>query len=294
LKAEISNLIAENERLRSERDLLRRRLAEVEGDFLRTVDDAQREVIATNEALARANSRLHELDRMKDAFLSLITHELRTPLTVIAGIAEMLEAGVYGGLTVEQAGHVRQVAAQAARLHRLVNDLLDLSKMEAGMMRLRREPLDPRSLVEAVTAQLATVAAQAGVALTHEVGHGLPEVNCDGQRVEQVLTNLISNALRFTPRGGRVTVSAEALPNAVRFTVADTGCGVAPEDRARIFDKFVQVAGGAGGAGGAGDRAPGTGLGLAIVRHLVELHGGAAVLASEVGRGSRFSFTLPR
>ena len=105
-----------------------------------------------------------------------------------------------------------------------------------------------------------------------------------------MLTNLISNALRFTPRGGRVTVSAEALPDAVRFTVADTGCGVAPEDRARIFDKFVQGAGGAG----AGDRAPGTGLGLAIVRHLVELHGGAAELASEVGRGSRFSFTLPR
>jgi len=281
---DLEGLREENERLRGERDLLRTRLAELEQDFLRSND----QILSMNEALLLANERLSELDRMKDAFLSMLTHELRTPLTVISGIAETLEAEVYGRLTEEQSERVQQISEQAARLRQMVNDLLDLSKMEAGMMRLRREMLDPRTMVEAVIEQLATVAEQAGVELRNRVGHDLPEINCDGQRIEQVMTNLISNALKFTPPGGCVTISAEALPNELIFCIADTGCGIAAEERERIFDKFVQV------HPLRDDRVKGTGLGLAIVRHLVELHGGRVAVESALGTGSRFYFSLPR
>ncbi len=278
----------ENRRLQSERDLLLRRLAQVQEDFAHS----NQEVFNMNEALVQANARLSELDRMKDIFLSMITHELRTPLTVISGTAEMLEAEVYGALTENQKDRVRQIFDQAARLRQLVNDLLDLSKMEAGMMQLRREPLDPRSLVDAVTWQLSTIAESAGVELRSRISHSLPEINCDGQRIEQVLTNLMSNALKFTPRAGHITITAEARhdegrPAEIIFCIADTGLGIAPEALDLIFNKFVQV------HPHKDDRTKGTGLGLAIVKHLVELHGGQVWVESEMGVGSRFYFSLP-
>jgi signal transduction histidine kinase len=284
MERSLAELHAENQRLRGERDLLRERLAELEADFLRAND----EILAMNERLFAANARLSALDRMKDAFLSMVTHELRTPLTVISGVAEMLEAEVYGQLSAEQADGARQIREQAARLRQLVNDLLDLSRMEAGMLVLRREPLDPWSLAEAVRAQLARVAEQASVKLLNRVRRDLPEINCDGQRVEQVLTNLIGNALKFTPPGGAVTISAEARPEDLEFSVADTGCGIALEEQERIFDKFVQA------HPRPDDRTKGTGLGLAIVKHIVELHGGRVALESAPGAGSRFFFNLPR
>ncbi len=281
------DLELENQRLRSERDLLRRRLAEVEESFMRTVHDSQQEILAMNEALAAANAQLMELDRMKDAFISMVTHELRTPLTVISGTSELLEAGIYGGLAPEQAEQIRQIAFQADRLRGLVNDLLDLSKMAAGMMRLRREPLDAYSLAEAVVQQLVTLAARGGVLLRNQVRHDLPEIDCDGQRIEQVLTNLISNAIKFTPAGGQILVSATAEADHLRFCVADTGQGIPPEALPRIFDKFFQV------QSNTETGKIGTGLGLSIVKHLVELHGGEVSVESEVGKGSRFYFTVP-
>lgn len=279
----LEDIAAENQRLREERDLLRRKLAELEEDFARS----NQEVFAMNEALVEANSRLTELDRMKDVFLSMITHELRTPLTVMSGIAETLEAGVYGPLTEQQADRVQQIIVQGERLRNLVNDLLDLSKMEAGMMHLRREPLDPRTLAEAVISQIEPVAERAGVKLINRVRHALPEVFCDGQRIEQVLTNLVGNALKFTPPNGQITISAQCVDNQVIFQVEDTGCGVAESEREAIFDKFVQL------HPDKTDRTKGTGLGLAIVKHLVELHGGKVGVESEVGKGSSFHFSLP-
>lgn len=283
----MNEVIEENERLRRERDLLRRRLAEVEENFVRTVSDAQQEILARNEALAVANSQLQELDRMKDAFLSMVTHELRTPLTVISGIAEMLETGIYGSLTPSQEDNIRQITAQAARLRQLVNDLLDLSKMEAGMMKLRLEFHDPRALIDTVIGQLITFAAQAGVILVSTVPEGLPEVSCDGQRIDQVLVNLVTNAVKFTPNGGQVTFSAESAGDFVVFCVSDTGKGIPDDALPRIFDKFYQV------QSSTESGARGTGLGLAIVRHIVELHGGQVRVESLVGKGSRFCFTLP-
>lgn len=280
------DLIAENEQLRSERDLLRRRLAEVEASFLRTVAEAQQETLAMNEALATANAQLHELDRMKDAFLSMVTHELRTPLTVISGLTEMLETGIYGALNDEQAEHIRQISAQAERLRLLVNDLLDLSKLEAGMIELRPAPHAPHTLAAAVSAQLRGVAAQVGVRLRNQISPRLPAFNCDGPRIEQVLTNLVANAIKFTPPGGQVTITAVAKQALLRFCVADTGAGIPAAALARVFDKFFQVR----PSTETGNK--GTGLGLAIVKHLVELHGGTVSVESEVGRGSRFCFVL--
>ena len=178
------DLLEDNQRLRQERDLLRRRLAELEEGFARS----NREVFEMNEALVQVNARLSELDRMKDTFLSMITHELRTPMTAMIGLSENLEAGVYGSLNKAQIEALQKIIESGGRLRQLVNDLLDLSKMESGMMRLQREPLDPRSLVEAVIYQLESLAEASAVKLINRVGYDLPEVNCDGQRVEQVLT----------------------------------------------------------------------------------------------------------
>ncbi|MBK6798602.1 MAG: HAMP domain-containing histidine kinase [Acidobacteria bacterium] len=284
---ELEKLSEENRRLLGERDLLRRRLTEVEANFLRTVEESQQEILAVNEALAQANSQLHELDRMKDAFLSMVTHELRTPLTVISGVTEMLETGIYGELTAEQSEHIHQIAIQGRRLRQIVNDLLDLSKMEAGMMKILRESIDPWSPAQAVTEQLVTVAARSGVMLRNHVPRNLPDIFCDGQRIEQVLTNLVANAIKFTPSGGTVTITAEPSGENVTFCVADTGRGIPPEALPRIFDKFYQVQ----SSTETGTR--GTGLGLAIVKHLVELHGGEVSVSSEPDIGSRFCFTLP-
>lgn len=277
------DLLEDNQRLREERDLLRRRLADLEAEFAQN----NQEVFEMNEALVQANARLAELDRMKDTFLSLITHELRTPMTVMMGLAENLEAGVYGSLHATQTDPLRKIIESGGRLRQLVNDLLDLSKMESGAMRLQREPLDPRALVEAVIYQLESLAETGVVKLVNRVGYDLPEVDCDGQRVEQVLTNLLSNALKFTPPEGSVTISAATQNQFVVFTVADTGCGIPPEAQAHIFDKFIQL------HPNRDDRTKGTGLGLTIVRHLVELHGGTVGVESIVGQGSRFSFSLP-
>ncbi|MFN7928773.1 MAG: HAMP domain-containing sensor histidine kinase [Blastocatellia bacterium] len=277
------DLRADNQRLREERDLLRRRLAELEEEFSRS----NQEVFEMNEALVQANARLAELDRMKDTFLSMITHELRTPMTAMMGLAENLEAGVYGPLNEAQTENLKKIIERGARLRQLVNDLLDLSKMESGMMRLQREPLDPRSLVEAVIYQLESLAEAGAVKLINRVGYDLPEVDCDGQRVEQVLTNLLSNALKFTPPNGTVTITATQQEAFVIFTVADTGCGIPSEAQAHIFDKFIQL------HPNRDDRTKGTGLGLTIVRHLVELHGGTVGVESVIEQGSRFSFSLP-
>lgn len=275
--------IQENQRLREERDLLRRRLAELEEDFALS----NQEIFAMNEALVSANSRLSELDRMKDTFLSMITHELRTPMTVMIGLAETLDAGVYGSLNKAQSDGVSRIIESGDRLRQLVNDLLDLSKLESGMMRLQLEPLDPRTLVEAVIEQLQPLAEKAGVILENNVSFDLPEIQCDGLRIEQVLTNLLSNAIKFTPSTGFVRATANIEDKFIIFNVVDNGCGIPSNSINYIFDKFIQL------HPNKEDRTKGTGLGLAIVKHLVEMHGGKVGVESQTEQGSRFFFSLP-
>ncbi len=275
--------ILENQRLREERDLLRRRLAELEEDFARS----NQEIFAMNEALVLANSRLNELDRMKDTFLSMITHELRTPMTVMIGVAETLDAGVYGPLNEAQSDGVSRIIESGDRLRQLVNDLLDLSKLESGMMRLQLEQLDPRTMVEAVLDQLQPLAEKAEVTLENNVGFDLPEIQCDGLRIEQVLTNLISNAIKFTPKSGIVHTNANIEGDFLIFNVIDNGYGIPPDKITHIFDKFIQL------HPNKEDRTKGTGLGLAIVKHLVEMHQGVVGVESQNGEGSRFYFGIP-
>jgi PAS domain S-box-containing protein len=234
------------------------------------------------------NERLTELDRLKSTFVNAVSHELRTPLTSIRGYVEFLEDHIGGPLTPTQDEFVHQIAVGTRRLARLVDDLLDFARLEAGSFRLARETVDARELVDDVLNSLQPQATATQVALTVSLpGEAVP-LCADPQRIEQVLTNLIHNALKFTPTGGRVAVSLRVEQDQALMEVTDTGVGIAPEHQATIFDKFFQVS--PESPSGLG----GSGLGLYIARSLVEAHGGRIGLESAPGRGARFWFTLPR
>lgn len=229
-------------------------------------------------------TRLRELDRLKDEFISVASHELRTPLTSMLLAVQLLAEGSAGKLTGPQEHLVEMVAQDTERLERLTRDLLDLTRLEAGTARPDLQPLSPAELVEVGTATLFAQAGKKGVALHTHVPEELPPVYGDLAQLSRVLTNLVGNALRHTPAGGRVDVSAEVAGEVMRFHVADTGEGIPAAYVPRIFERFVQVPGSTSG---------GAGLGLPIAKRIVEAHGGEITVESEAGRGSRFSFTVP-
>jgi signal transduction histidine kinase len=212
-----------------------------------------------------------------------VAHELRTPLSNLRCQIEALE----DGLVPPDAATIGSLREETLLLARLVDDLQQLSLAEAGALKLAFEPLAPGELVSSTLAALQPAAEAAGVTLAAEVGAGLPAVRADRERVAQVLRNLVTNALQHTPAGGRVTVAAGAVTDAVRFTVSDTGRGIPAEHLPRVFERFHRVDPSRTRATG------GAGLGLAIVRRLVEAHGGTVAVESVEGRGSTFSFTLP-
>jgi signal transduction histidine kinase len=229
-------------------------------------------------------TQAHELDQMKSEFISTVSHELRSPLTSIKGaLALMLD----GKLDEESHELVAVSKRNADRLVRLVNDILDLSKLEAGKLQLDLRPLDPSALCSDAAASLDGWAQKAGVRLRTCVEPALPCVRADADRIAQVLANLLSNALKFSPRGAEVVLSAARDPRGgVVFRVEDHGPGIAPEFRDKLFTRFAQA-----------DRhrreQSGTGLGLAISRALVLEHRGEIWVESELGRGAAFSFMLP-
>jgi signal transduction histidine kinase len=239
------------------------------------------------DALKRANEELKNIDQMKSDFLSTISHELRTPLTAIKNSAQILLSGRTGEINDNQRNFLEVVERNITRLSGTVNDLLDLSKVEAGKMEFNFVEADLKPIVEHVASTFEPQADTSSVILTVECQEGLPAVYADAVRIEQVLCNLLSNAFKFTPEGGRVSVSCKALEEAVEVSVSDTGKGISKEDQEKIFDRFYQT----------GDTltrtSEGTGLGLAITNMLVEAHNGKISLESEIGEGSRFSFTLP-
>jgi signal transduction histidine kinase len=231
-----------------------------------------------------------DLERAKTNFISMVSHELRTPLNSVLGFSDILLTGAPGGLNDVQREFLGHIKASSERLVQLVNDILDLSRMDAGHFRLSLGPMTPGLPVRQVVAALSGLARDAGVELTVEVAPGLPTVRADGRRVEQVLINLVGNALRFTPSGGSVSLRVvldETDSKAVVYTVSDTGPGIPPEEHGKIWERFYQPA-----------QPPrlatkGSGLGLTIAKHLVEAHGGRIWLSSEVGRGSTFGFSIP-
>jgi signal transduction histidine kinase len=238
--------------------------------------------------LAFANERLKELDRLKSDFVSNVSHELRTPLTAIKGAVDLILREVAGPLTEKQIHYLTRVRSNTQHLAGLINDLLDLSKIESGKIEVKSSLVSMGGLVHEVVETLRPIAVEKGIALEAAIPEQSIMVWADRDKINQVLMNLIGNAIKFTPAHGTVTVSASRNGDErVQVSVSDTGPGVPPEEKEKIFDKFYQV----GEVDGV--KPKGTGLGLAICKALVELHGGRIWVESEMNRGSTFYFTLP-
>jgi two-component system sensor histidine kinase GlrK len=241
--------------------------------------------------LARAfNSmcdKLNEIDKMKSDFFSSMSHELRTPLTSIKEGTNLLLEGVGGNISGKQKRILTIISEESDRLIDLVNSLLDLSKIEAGMMPFNFAGSDIIPLISKSVSETEPLAAAKNIGLKMAIARDLPIIKMDGERILQVLRNLIGNAIKFTPYGGHVTISAQPSDGGIKVSVADTGHGIPKESLTTVFDKFEQVT-------IAGyNKIEGTGLGLAIVRHIVNTHGGKVWAESELGKGSTFIFVLP-
>jgi PAS domain S-box-containing protein len=259
------------------RDISKRRTAE---DRLRAVqENYTRELEQRNRLIERAN-------RLKSEFLASMSHELRTPLHTIIGFSELLGEELEGPLNDKQKRFVNHIHKDSLHLLELINDVLDLSKIEAGKLELRREAFDVRGALEEVLASIRPQAEAKSQSLGTVLDE-LPALDADRTRFKQILLNLLSNAVKFTPEGGSIRVEAGLLEEMAQFSVIDTGVGIPKEEQESVFDKFYQV-----GQTTKGVR-EGTGLGLAITQRLVAEHGGKIWVVSEVGKGSRFSFTIP-
>jgi len=252
---------------------------------------------ATQSALAIQNARLfreiadksHQLEmasQHKSEFLANMSHELRTPLNAIIGFSEVLSERMFGDLNAKQEEYLKDIHASGQHLLSLINDILDLSKIEAGRMELELTDFNlPATLDNALTL-VRERAGRRGIALHLTVDEQLDQVRADERKVRQVVLNLLSNAIKFTPEGGRIEVRAKPVNGSIEVSVSDTGVGIAPEDQEAIFEEFKQV-------GTADKKVEGTGLGLALSRKFIELHGGKIWVTSQVGKGSTFTFTIP-
>jgi signal transduction histidine kinase len=266
------------------------------GDFAPEVI-ALLKTFATQSALAIQNARLYreievksrELEaasRHKSEFLANMSHELRTPLNAILGFSEVLSQRMFGEINDKQAEYLGDILESGQHLLSLINDILDLSKIEAGRMELEPTDFDLPSAIENTLVLVRERAQRHGITLGRTVDECLGTIRGDERKVKQVLLNLLSNALKFTPEGGQIDVRAKAQDEAAEISVRDTGVGIAPEDQEAVFEEFRQV-------GTASKKVEGTGLGLAISRRFIELHGGRIWVNSQIGAGSTFTFTLP-
>lgn len=229
-------------------------------------------------------TQLQELDRLKTEFIGVAAHELRTPVSSLMLSAELLEEGAVGPLNAEQREIVKIQREDLQRLEHLMRDLLDVTRLEAGTRATKREPTDPILLMESAVRAVEAQARAKGVDLAVETSDVPGSLLIDRAQIQRVLTNLLANAVRHTPSGGRVVVGSKALADDVTFWVRDTGEGIPKDYLDRIFERFVQVPGATQG---------GAGLGLSIANEIVKAHGGRMSVQSEIGKGSLFSFTLP-
>ena len=264
------------------------------GDFTARVDVPNRDELGAlaanvnrmNDELRRLYGELEAASRHKSEFLANMSHELRTPLNSIIGFAQVLRERMFGELNAKQEEYLDDIISSGHHLLSLINDVLDLSKVEAGQVELDVEPFSLRDALERGVVIVRERATKEGVQVALKADPAVDVVEGDERRITQVIFNLLSNAVKFTPPGGAVDVSAAQVDGEVRVAVADTGPGLASEDHERIFEEFQQAEAGV-------ELHEGTGLGLALSKRLVELHGGRIWVDSELGKGSTFVFTLP-
>jgi signal transduction histidine kinase len=258
-------------------------------DFLTKPLDRKEVVLRARNLLSarRLHVDLARAYRHKSEFLASMSHELRTPLSAIIGFSELLMTDTAGKFDVAtRHKFLAQINSGGQDMLELINDVLDLSKVEAGLIVLQIEDVEIADVVASVLSTMEGLAKERGVLLLAEV-EGAGHVAADSAKVRQMLLNLVSNGVKFTPDGGRVTIRAQRLVDAIEISVSDTGIGISEADRGRLFEAFRQL-----DTPGA-TRQQGTGLGLALTRRFVELHGGKIDFVSEVGRGSVFTLRLP-
>jgi signal transduction histidine kinase len=237
--------------------------------------------------IADKSRQLEAASRHKSEFLANMSHELRTPLNAIIGFSEVLAERMFGDVNEKQAEYLQDIVSSGRHLLSLINDILDLSKVEAGRLELELGQFHLPTALDTAVTLVRERATRHGITLTQAVAEEVGDVVADERKVKQILLNLLSNAVKFTPDGGRVGVTATGADGVVTIAVTDTGIGIAPEDQAAIFEEFRQV-----GTDGA-RKHEGTGLGLTLAKKLVELHGGQIGVQSRVGKGSTLTFTLP-
>jgi PAS domain S-box-containing protein len=261
-------------------------LTKIEGGGLICVVRDITERHARDEVLRQAKQYAEQASRAKSNFLANMSHELRTPLNAVLGYTELLMDGIYGPLPDRARGILGRVQTNGRHLLSLINDVLDLSKIEAGQLSIVSEPYSVPGLVQAVVSSMEPLAKAKNLALKTAVVEGMPAGYGDERRLTQVLLNLIGNAIKFTEEGS-VEIAARAQNGRLEISITDTGIGIGPEDQALIFGAFHQ--GGNVATHGQG----GTGLGLAISKRIIEMHGGSIEVCSAVGRGSTFIIDLP-
>ncbi len=255
-----------------------------------TLADLNRELVRINRRLREANQKIREADRLKSEFVATISHELRTPLNTIIGFAKFMLNGSAGPLTDMQRTDLTAIYSSGQHLLGLVNDILDLSKIEAGKVTLNKEQLDFHEVAAGIMSSAIALVADKSIELKEEIAPHLPPIYADRKRVRQIILNLVSNAAKFTEQGHiamRVKPITEDGKPYILCAVEDTGIGLRQEDVPTIFEAFRQL------DSSSARRAQGTGLGLPISRRLAELHGGRMWVESELGVGSTFYFTLP-
>jgi signal transduction histidine kinase len=264
------------------------------GDFTKKVEVGNRDelgTLATNlnqmsEQLGRAHQELEAVSRHKSEFLANMSHELRTPLNAIIGFSEVLKDGLFGPLAPKQDEYIKDIHTSGHHLLSLINDILDLSKVEAGHMELNPSSFSmPAAIGDALTL-VRERASKHGVKLSSDIDEKIDVFTGDARMVKQILLNLLSNAIKFTPEGGNVAVRAAPTVDGIQISVSDTGIGIAGKEQEAIFDAFQQ------GDGGRDPAREGTGLGLSLARRFVEMHDGRIWVESKISEGSTFSFTL--
>lgn len=245
----------------------------------------QKEIAAKKSELEAANRKLQQLDKIKSDFVSNVAHEFRTPLTIIKGNVDLVNKGGLGSVAPAQKEMLDSAINIVNRLSRLVNDLLDISKIESGKMELKKEPLDINAIIEENLVTFDKVIKDKKQRLQKDLAKDIPRINADKDKVTQVFVNLLSNAMKYTPESGQISIKTVSLEKEIMVEISDTGEGVAPDNLDKIFDKFTRVT---------AEKKEGTGLGLPIAKDIISLHKGRIWVKSEFGKGSQFYFTLPK